>query len=381
MPRLKLFIFTLIRTAINTAHRMIYPFVSTFARALGVDVNTVTLLLANRGLFGALAPLAFPFIETRGRRFGMLLGLGFFVSAMSLTAFWPSLTTLGISLILAVLGKAFFDPSMAAYLSDEIPYQRRGTAIAITEFGWSLAFIFGIPAMAFLISKFDWSAPFKVLAVLAALALLFVFYNIRDVHMPAHHADGVLGNLRAILTSAPVMVAFSIGLCASAANELVNIVFGVWLEDSFQLKIAALAGASAVIGISELGGEGLVALVSDRLGKVRAVALGLVLNCLAAALLPIIGHTQTGALAGLFLFYFTFEFIMVSQISMMSEVMPLARATTLAFNGATQSLGRALGALATTSLYALGFSHVTATAIGMNLLGLAAVWYVSRHHE
>ncbi len=381
MPRLKLLLFTLIRMTINTAHRMIYPFISTFARALGVDVTTVTLLLANRSLFGALAPLVFPFIETRGRRFGMLLGLSLFVGAMSLSAFWPSLTTLGISLILAILGKAFFDPSMAAYLSDEIPYQRRGTALAITEFGWSLAFILGIPAMAFLISKFDWSAPFKILAVLGALALLFVFYNIRDVHMPEHHADGVLGNLRAIVTSPSVIVALLIGLSASAANELVNILFGVWLEDSFQLKIAALAAAAAVIGVSELSGEGLVALLADRIGKVRAVGTGLLLNCLALALLPVIGRTQTGALIGLFLFYLTFEFTMVSQISMMSEVMPRARATTLAFNGATQSLGRALGALSTAGLYALGFSYVTFAAIGMNVLALGAVWYVSRHHE
>ncbi|MCK7467040.1 MAG: hypothetical protein MZU91_02035 [Desulfosudis oleivorans] len=58
-----------------------------------------------------------------------------------------------------------------------------------------------------------------------------------------------------MLTNIPALAAISIALWASAANELVNLIFGVWLEDSFGLKIAALAGASAVIGLSELGGR------------------------------------------------------------------------------------------------------------------------------
>jgi hypothetical protein len=39
------------------------------------------------------------------------------------------------------------------------------------------------------------------------------------------------------------------------------------------------------------------------------------------------------------------------------------------------------GALLAPTLYALGFSFVTAAAVVINLLGLAAVWYVSRHHK
>jgi predicted MFS family arabinose efflux permease len=178
-----------------------------------------------------------------------------------------------------------------------------------------------------------------------------------------------------------VLAGLAIGLCASMANEVVNLLFGVWLEDSFHLQIAALAGASAVIGLSELGGEGLVVLFADRLGKVRAAGLGLAANCFAAILLPIIGRTEFGALAGLFLFYITFEFTLVTSIPLMSEVMPSARATTLSFNLAAHSLGRMGGALLAPILYALGFSSVTAAAVVINLLGLGAVWYVSRHHQ
>ena len=100
-----------------------------------------------------------------------------------------------------------------------------------------------------------------------------------------------------------------------------------------------------------------------------------------ALLLPLIGSSETGALIGLFLFYITFEFTIVSIIPLVTEVMPSARATTLSFAGAGHSIGRAVGALLAPNLYVLGFSIVTGAAVVFNILGLLAVWYVSRHHD
>ena len=165
---------------------------------------------------------------------------------------------------------------------------------------------------------------------------------------------------------------------ASAGNELVNLIFGVWLEDSFGLQITALAGASAVIGLSELGGEGLVASLTDRLGKARALALGISANIGAAILLPFIGQTEVGALVGLFLFYITFEYVIVSHIPMMTEMLPGARATVMAFNLTGHSLGRALGAFLAPVLYNLGFDVVTTGAVVFNVIGLLVlikIWH------
>jgi predicted MFS family arabinose efflux permease len=381
MSRFRLLLVTLIRVVLNTAHRMIYPFLAVFARGLGVDITAVSALVAIRAWFGAATPFIFPFIETRGRKFGMALGVVLFVAGMMIVVASPSLLTLGIALVLSILGKAFFDPSVIAYLADHSSYEQRGTITAVSEFAWSFSFIAGIPAMGFLIAKFGWSSPFVSLGLLGFIAFLAIAFFIHDTHKVEAHKSGALGNVRAIFTSPPVVVALSIGMCASMANEMVNLMFGVWLEDSFHLQIAALALASAVIGASELGGEGLVALFADRLGKVRATGLGLAVNCAAALLLPVIGHTEVGALIGLFLFYISFEFTIVSQIPLMSEVMPAARATTLSFNAAAHMLGRAIGALAAPVLYALGFSTVTGAAIAINLLGLAAVWYVAKVHR
>lgn len=381
MNGLKLVTFTAIRVVLNTAYRMIYPFLAIFARGLGMDIAAISALVANRAIVGAFDPFIFPFIEPRGRKFGMLLGLGIFILGMGLVVFWPTFISLGAALILGLMGKAIFDPSLTAYLADHIPYEKRGSVLAISEFAWSLAFVAGVPAMAYLIAGSKWYAPFSVLGALGFIAFVFIALTLADSAKPARHADGIFGNVKAILTSPVVLIAFSIGLLITAANEVVNLMFGVWLEDSFQLQIAALAGASAIIGLSELGGEGLVAVLVDRMGKVRAAGGGMVANAVAAVLLPIIGRTETGALIGLFFFYITFEFTIVSIIPLMTEVMPSARATTLSFAGAANSIGRAIGAFLAPILYTSGFQMVTLAAVLFNALGLLAVWHVSHHHD
>ena len=108
-----------IRVIINTAFRMIYPFLAVFARGLGVEIGAISGLVANRAIVGAMTPFIFPFIETRGRKFGMLLGLGLFVGGATVVAISPSFTTLGIALIFGLLGKAFFDPSLSSYFAGD----------------------------------------------------------------------------------------------------------------------------------------------------------------------------------------------------------------------------------------------------------------------
>lgn len=372
--RNQLLIFMALRTILNTAHRMVYPFLSVFARGLGVDISTMSLLMTARSLLGTTSPLFGPLADQRGRKFGMLSGIGVFTLGVGLAAMFPSIWTLSAALLLGMVGKYLFDPSMQAYFGDRIPYARRGTALAITEMAWSMSFIAGVPAVGFLINGYGWPAPFPVFTVLGLVILIVLWRILPQENTPQPLPENSWDGYRAVLHSIPALAGISIALWASAANEMINIIFGVWLEDSFGLKIIALAGASAVIGISELSGEGLVALTTDRLGKPLALTLGLIGNTLACILLPYIGRTQTGALIGLFFFYITFEYIMVSHIPLMTELVPSARATMLSMNVTGHALGRAIGAISAAYMYQnFGFIFVTLAAVLLNAAALLAL--------
>jgi predicted MFS family arabinose efflux permease len=316
----------------------------------------------------------------------MLFGLALFTLGVSLVVIWPAYPAFLAALLLAMLGKYVFDPAVQAYLGDRVSYARRGRILAVTELGWSMGFLAGVPVMGILIARRGWTAPFPILAALGVGALIALLWLLpRD---PAHESGrpNLWANLRAVAGYSPALTGLAMGLLLSSANEVVNLVFGVWMEDSFGLQITALAAATAVIGLSELGGEALTAAITDRLGKPLAVGLGLGLNSLTALALPFLGVNLLGAVAGLFLFYITFEFTLVSSLPLMTEVLPSARATIMAANAASLSLGRAVGAGLASPMYSFGrispvvpdMLPVVITTVVLNLLALAALYRLQR---
>jgi predicted MFS family arabinose efflux permease len=360
---------------------MVYPFLPILVSGLGVDLSTISLALTFRSLVGIFSPFLASVADSRGRKTGMLFGLLGFTLGVAVVAVWPTFPAFLISLLLAAVGKYVFDPSMQAYLGDRVAYQRRGLAVALTEYSWSLAFIVGVPMMGLLIARWGWRAVFPFLALAGLISLGGLGWLLPKDPPPGSAQAGIWRNLRTVLSYKPALLGLLMGLLMSAANEFVNMVFGVWIEDSFGLKIAALSAAAAVIGLSEFGGETLVVVLTDRLGKPRSIAVGLILNSLAVFTLPLFGHSLGGALIGLFMFYITFEFAVVSAIPLMTEILPSARATLMAANVASFSLGRALGALLAPPLYSWGILGSGIAAVLFNLLALLALYSLTVSEE
>jgi predicted MFS family arabinose efflux permease len=382
-PRLRyqLIAFSATRTVINTMYRMVYPFLSVFARGLGVPVAELAAVVALRSALGVVAPLIGSAADRRGRKSAMLLGLGLFVSGVLVVVIWPHFLPFVVAMLLTTIGKIIFDPAMQAHLGDRVHYQRRGQAIALTELGWSLAFLVGVPLMGWLIARGGWTAPFPWLALAGAAAGIVLWRILPADASRAEAAPSLRRGLAEILRSRAPLAGLAMGLAATAANETVAIVFGVWLETSFGLRVAALGAAAAVIGLAELSGEGLVVGLSDRLGKRRAVALGFLANSLAAVLLPVLAQTSAGALAGLFLFFITFEVTVVSSIPLMTELLPAARATLMSANISAWSLGRVFGAALGLALFPLGIQANVGAVVLLNAVGAGVLLTLIREHS
>jgi len=374
---------TATRTVINTSYRMVYPFLSVFARGLGVDLVAVSLVMTVRSLSGLLGPFLAPIADLRGRKVSMLLGLGLNVSGCLLITFFPTYLFFFIGMIAISLGGLIFIPALQAYIGDRVSYQKRGRIIGITELSWSLAFIAGVPLVGWLIdtlskspetSDLAWRAPFPFIAALGLIFMALIIWRIPNNRSKMPAIGNGLQTIGHILTVPTVLFGLGFALSTSFANELVNLVFGVWLEDQFSLKLAALGAASAIIGISELSGEGLSTWITDRLGKELSIRLGLLVSGFATVLLYVIGGRSVfGALFGLFLFYLGFEFTIVSSLPLMSEVFPSARATVMACTVACFSLGRSMAAVLAARLYEQNFLINLVVALIFNVLAFVLI--------
>src|SRR4030067_529775 len=72
--------FTFPRTVLNTAFRMVSPFLPVFARGLGVDLPTIALAVTARSSVGLGSPLPGSMAEARGRQASMRPRLGRFLA-------------------------------------------------------------------------------------------------------------------------------------------------------------------------------------------------------------------------------------------------------------------------------------------------------------
>lgn len=240
------------------------------------------------------------------------------------------------------------------------------------ELAWSGAFLFGVPAMTWLLATYNWQTPFLALALLAGLSFLLVWFRVeRDAPVAQHGA--LLPALRAAVSSPMALAGLCLGFSISAANQLVSVVFGTWIEASFGIQLAALAVAAAVIGLSELGGEGIVTFFADKFGKRRLVLLGVSGNIVACLILPLTGVNLNLALVGLFFFYLTFELSVVASIPLATELSPNARAMYMTVLMTAVTLGRALLTPVAPLLFASGLLANCLVAIGLNLVAIFVV--------
>lgn len=381
----RIILFILIRTIVNTGYRAVYPFLPAFGRGLGVDLRTLSSAVSIRAGSGALAPLISPLTDRYGRPFGMALGAAFFTAGAALVFAGRNLALFAAGLVGMTIGKYVLDGAILAYIGDRTPYERRALVVALTELSWSLAFIVGVPAAGFIMARRGWNAPFLPLVVLGSAVLVLGPALVRNNGGAARAGSAPkaarfgtfahLANYRAVFTSAAAVTALTAVAFVGVSNEILNVTFGAWLEDSFGLKLAALGIASAMIGAAEFAGESLVAGTADRLGKTNAVAIGLLVNTVMAVVLPFTRGSAAGAVAGLAVFYCGFEYTVVSMVPIMSEILPGARATLIAFYAAALSIGRAVGALLAPRLYSLGFPAAAAAAA---LLSAAALIFTLR---
>jgi predicted MFS family arabinose efflux permease len=361
-------LFTLTRTAFSTNIRMVYPFLPIFARGLGVEPTALAMALSVRAFLGILGPFLASVADTHDRKTGILMGISLFVVGSGMVGIWPTFWSFILGTSLAFLGNGVFIPSVNAYLGDRIPYEKRGRVIAILEVNWALSFILGIPIVQFLIESYSWITPFFIFTVIGLLVLLLFLKIIPANPIPKTDRNKIWGNLGRIARSWPAVAGLLVGILISSANETVNLIFGLWIENQFGINFAALTAAAVVIGLSELGGEVLTGAFLDTVGKRRMIWIFLGVNSLSALVLPLMSNHLGWAMAGLGLFFISFEIALVSAMTLLSEVMPDLRATMMAATVAGFSLGRLLGNLVAPGLFAISFWLICLAAVGMNIL-------------
>jgi predicted MFS family arabinose efflux permease len=372
---LSIVVTTLCRLILNTARRFVYPFAPVLSRGLGVPLTAVTSLIAVNQATAVLGLFFGPMADRLGYRLMMLSGMALLVAGMFAGGLFPFYGVVLIALFFAGLGKSMFDPALQAYVSERVPFHRRGLVIGFLEFSWAGSTLLGIPLIAVLIDRLGWRAPFFVmggLSIFGILILRILIEKTGEKKAPSHSIPLFKGAWQHLLGERAALGALFFAFWISVANDNLFVVYGAWLEKQFGLSIVALGLGTAVIGIAELAGESMTAALADRLGLKRSLIGGLVACLVSYSILPFLGQTLGMALTGLFFLFLTFEFAIVTSLSLFTELLPTSRATMMASYLASAGVGRVVGALIGGPIWLAGGIYATAL-VSAAFSGLALV--------
>ena len=362
-------IFTLARLVASTAFRMVYPFLPAMARGLGVPIEAVAAAVSARSALGFLGPVLGAVADWRGRKKALLVALVIFSLSLVMIGLRPTYAIFFIGLCVSGGATVVIDSSIHAYLGDKIPYERRGRATAIVELGWSLAFVIGIPLVGWSMGSSSWNKPFIWLGLAGFVAGALIGLFVPRLPPAAGSIPELKSGLQQIFHRTTLM-GLLLALLIVLANQVISIVFGVWMEDTFGLKLEQLGAASSVIGMAGVAGVGCAMWFTDRLGKTLAIGLGLGLNSLICLALPLVRSNLWGALIVLFFLFLSFEFTLTSLLPLMTALATQARGAYMAATLAAFSLGDSIGALIGPALIRSGLIGNAFAAVAFNLVGL-----------
>ena len=158
------------------------------------------------------------------------------------------------------------------------------------------------------------------------------------------------------------------------AAEIIFVTFAAWLEESFAVSVAVLGGAAFLIAAAELMGEGGTFAFTDRLGKRRAVLLGMVVSIVGYGALVLAQEQMAWGLGLIALAILGFEFTVVSGIPLASGLAPNSTGRYLAWMVFAVGVGRGVGAAVGPPLYrSFDLAGPAIGAVALNLVAFALV--------
>ncbi|MFZ8966119.1 MAG: MFS transporter [Ilumatobacteraceae bacterium] len=371
---------TVTRIAANTCYRFAPPFIAIIAgQAQGFDVSItrVGLVISISELAGFLAPLLGTFVDRVSRRTSLAVGLlGSFVGTMMMAGA-PNLVVLCVGLTLLNLLKSCFDLGMAAWISDRVPYERRGRVVGFTETSWALSLLLGVSLLGVVTAATSWRIAALVGGMSIAVCAVWLDRRIRaagEVPVSNEHASRAVGRMGARDWLVPLSMFGLMG-----GSQCLFVTFGAWLTDDFDFGANGIAAVGFALGAGELLSSVSSARLTDRIGKERSVALGAGLMVPSALVLASFDSILPLGLIALAVFIIGFEYGVVSMLPIATNLVASAPGKGFGLVIGAGTFGRGVLTFLATALYEWsGISGAALASIACAMLSAATILLFNR---
>lgn len=368
---------TLARTTANACFRFAPAFLATIAAGQGVSLDRIGVAVAISELSGLFSPVTGVIAERLHRRTAMWVGLLGVGLGTALAAASTHLAVFTVALVAIAQSKVLFDLGLAAWLSDRVPFARRGRVIGLTETSWALGLLIGVTTMGLVTAATNWRVGYAVGAVAVVALAAYVARVVEDDPAGQGHADRRAAGTGRVTRRGWVVMAGT--FCLMSASQSLFVTFSSWLKDHFGFTDTGISVVAFCLGFGELAASLSAARFSDRWGKERSAALGAAVMVPAALLLMVSHDHLAVGLPLLIAAIVAFEFAIVSVIPVATETVPGSPAKGLALSLGAGTVGRATMSVAATRLYVDRGMAWPAALCALFATGMvAAMWQADR---
>ena len=338
---------TFARVTGNACYRYTYPFVALIASGLDVSLGRMGVALAFAELAGLLSPLTGRLADHLGQRTAMAGGLAAVALGASLAASAQHVVWLALALVVLSQSKVLFDLGLTSWIAEQVPYERRGRIVGLTETSWAGGLLLGVSTMGLVTAATNWRVGYLT-GAMAAVSMATVVFR-RVTPLPARHERperAATGRIPRWGFAAVLAV-----MCLMGASQALFVTFGSWLEDTFGLGAVGLAAITVALGLGELGASLTSARNTDRWGKELSTAGGAALM-VPTGLVLAAWHDQLAlGIVLLVIAILGFEFGIVSSLAIGSRLVPGSPARGVGAMIAAGTSGRAIVSVPATALY------------------------------
>jgi len=369
MP-LALYALALAAFAVGTAEFIIAGLLPTMAADLGVSIPATGLLVTAYALGVAFGGPVLALMTAHFPRRPMILSMvALYALGHVLCAVAPNYTVLLIARVLVALTHGLFFGNATIAAASVVPFERRGSAIAIVLAGVPLANLLGVPFGAAIGHWLGWRSSFWGVALIATVAFVAVALTLpkieedRSEPIPWRSQIKVLFRHQIALSYLALFL-FLIGTLAFNTFQVPFLINMTGIPEASTPPYLFAYGAGAIIGIILGGRLADWKLMPSMLSAALAYAAvsGVALLGMHSPIVMFVVMTMLGAIV------YTFTVPPQTRIVHNSEGAPTLAAT---FIATAFNLGYALGAVVGALLLTGGFGYPSLPVVGI-VSGLAA---------
>jgi len=260
--------------AIGAEALVISPLLEDVAREFGTSPGDLGTAVAAYGFAVAIAAPLLGYAGQRLPRIAMMAAsMIVFVLASCACALATNVFHLEMARAVCGIAAGGFLPACYAFVADSVSYDRRAKVMGRVMFGWALSMVVGVPLGGAIGQWFGWRAAFVAVAVIGTIAVSIILVR--------HGARGRIGGQGSVVSRklpTPVRKTFVLTFLNMLSFYGVYTYLGTAVRSAQEIGSGVAAAYVLLYGLglatSTLRGD-----ILDRIGKLRALRIGLLALC------------------------------------------------------------------------------------------------------